>query len=267
MSAPSGRIALYCVGIGVMAYLLFPVCVVIGVSFSSSDFLTFPPPGLSLQWYRQFFSSPDWLRSYAITFEVGSATALLSLLIGVPTAFALSRWRLRGRGLIEALLLAALVTPPIIRAIALYIYYVPMHLIDTIAGLVLAHTVTGIPYVVFNVMAGLRSYDRDLERAALIHGASPWQATLRVTLPALSPSVIVGAIFAFLQSAQELLVANFVLGTVEKPLAVQLWDGVRISLQPIIAAASSNLIALALLAFAAATLIEWHGRRRLAALA
>jgi putative spermidine/putrescine transport system permease protein len=267
MSTSMSRTVLWTLSIGVMAYLLFPVCVVIGVSFSSSSFLTFPPPGLSLQWYRQFFSSPDWLHSYAITFEVGGATALLSLLLGIPTAFALSRSRLPGRAAVEALLLAALVTPPIIRAIALYIYYVPLGLIDTITGLVLAHTVTGVPYVVFNVMAGLRSYDRDLERAAIIHGASPWQAALRVTLPAISPSVIVGAIFAFLQSAQELLVADFVLGTVEKPLAVQLWEGVRISLQPIIAAASSNLIALALLAFAAATVIEWRGRQRLAAAA
>jgi putative spermidine/putrescine transport system permease protein len=262
---PIGSIALWCLGVGVMAYLLFPVCVVVGVSFSAGSFLTFPPPGLSLQWYRQFFASADWLHSYAITFEVGTATAVLSTLLGIPAAFALSRRRVPGRATIEALLLAALVTPPIIRAIALYIYYVPLGLINTVSGLVWAHTVTGIPYVVLSVMAGLRAYDRDLERAAVIHGASPWQAVLRVTLPILSPSVLVGAIFAFLQSAQELLVANFVLGTVEKPLAVQLWEGVRISLQPIIAAASSNLIALALLAFAVAALLERWARRRLAA--
>jgi putative spermidine/putrescine transport system permease protein len=249
-----------------MAYLLFPVCVVIGVSFSASSFLTFPPPGLSLQWYRELFASDDWIRSYWITLEVGVGTALFSTLLGVPAAFALTRWQVPAKATVEALLLAALVTPPIIRAISLYLYYVPLGLVDTVLGLMLAHTVTGVPYVVLNVMASLRSYDRDLERAAIIHGASPLQAVLRITLPIIGPGISVGAIFAFLQSAQELLVAIFVLGTVEKPLAVRLWEGVRISLQPIIAAASTTLIAIALAAFAAATLIERRGRRRQPAL-
>src|SRR5262249_41225728 len=158
--------------------------------------LTFPPPGLSLQWYDKLFGDPDWLASYAITAEVGFATALLSTLLGVPAGFALSRARLPGRATIEALLLAALVTPPIIPAISLYLFYVPLRLVDTVPGLVLAHTVTGIPYVVLNVMAGLRSYDRDLERAAIIHGASPLGAVLRITLPAIAPGIAVGAIFA-----------------------------------------------------------------------
>jgi len=75
------------------------------------------------------------------------------------------------------------------------------------------------------------------------------RAVTTVTLPVLAPSLIVGAVFAFLQSAQELLVAMFLLGTVEKPLAVRLWEGVRISLQPTIAAASTTLVVLALAAF------------------
>jgi putative spermidine/putrescine transport system permease protein len=256
-----GSCMLWAVGLLVMAYLLFPVVVVIGVSFSAESFLSFPPAGLSLQWYRQLFGSADWLQAYWITFEVGLATAVLSTLAGVPAAFALTRWQVRGRATIEALLLAALVTPPIVRAISLYLFYVPLRLSDTIVGLVLAHAVTGIPYVVINVMASLRGYDRDLERAAIVHGASPLDAVLRITLPSIAPGMAVGAIFAFLQSAQELLVAIFLLGTVEKPLAVMLWEGVRISLQPIIAAASTTLVAIALLAFGAATLIERRGRR------
>lgn len=256
-----GRVALWTAGMAVMAYLLFPVLVVIVISFSASSFLTFPPPGLSLQWYEKLFGSGEWMRSYWITGQVGVLTALLSTLLGIPAAFALSRWRVVGRSTIEALFLAALVTPPIIKAISLYLYYVPLRLVDTIPGLVLAHTVTGIPYVVLNVMASLNSYDRDLERAAMAHGATPLGAVLRITLPVIAPGIAVGAIFAFLQSAQELLVSMFVLGTVEKPLAVQLWEGVRISLQPTIAAASTTLIAIALAAFAAATLMERRGRR------
>jgi putative spermidine/putrescine transport system permease protein len=244
----------------VLIYLLFPVVVVITISFSSSKFLTFPPPGLSLQWYRELLSG-DWLQSYRITFQVGALTALLSTAIGIPAAFALARHDFRFKGAFEALLMAALIVPPIIKAISLYLFFAPIGLANTITGLVLAHTVTGIPYVVLNLLASLKTYDRDLELAACIHGASPLKAVATVTLPILGPSVMVGAVFAFLQSAQELLVAMFLLGTVEKPLAVRLWEGVRISLQPTIAAASTTLVALALLAFAVTALANRTNRQ------
>jgi ABC-type spermidine/putrescine transport system permease subunit II len=126
---------------------------------------------------------------------------------------------------------------------------------------VLSHTVTGIPYVVLNLLASLKSYDQDIELAARIHGASPLRAVTTVTLPILAPSVIVGAIFAFLQSAQELLVAMFLLGTTEKPLAVRLWEGVRISLQPTIAAASTTLVVMALVALGLILLVNRRNRR------
>ena len=245
----------------VLVYLLFPVVVVVAVSFSASKFLTFPPPALSLQWYEQLFGSSDWLQSYRITFEVGLMTALLSVLVGVPAAFALARHRVPGRAAFEAVLLAALVAPPIIKAISLYLFFAPIGLVNTKLGLVLAHTVTGVPYVVLNMLAGLKGFDRDLEDAARIHGAAPLAAVTTVTLPILAPAIIVGAIFAFLQSAQELIVSMFLLGTVEKPLAVRLWEGVRISLQPTIAAASTTLVALSLAAFA----VAWLANRRLAA--
>ena len=123
-------------------------------------------------------------------------------------------------------------------------------------GLAFAHTVPGIPFVVINVMASLRSYDENLERAAVIHGASPLRAVVGITLPIIAPGILVGAIFAFMQSAQELLVSIFVLGTVNKPLAVKLWEGVQVAIDPSIAAASTSLIGLAMLGFVAAALLQ-----------
>jgi len=242
----------------VMAYLLFPVLVVVTVSFSASTFLTFPPPGLSLQWYREFFGSGDWMRSLWITLQVGTFTALISSLAGIPAAFALARYRVPFRAAFESVMMAALIVPPIIKAISLYLFFIPIGLANTIAGLVIAHSVTGIPYVVLNLLASLKSYDRDLEHAAQAHGASPLRSIVDVTLPILTPAIAVGAIFAFLQSAQELLVSIFLLGTVEKPLAVRLWEGVRISLKPTIAAASTTLVVLALVAFS----LTWLVTRR-----
>src|SRR5262249_8017954 len=148
------------------------------------------------------------------------------------------------------------ITPPITKAISIYLSYVPLGLINTVSGLAFAHTVSGLPFVIVNVMASLRSYDPDLDRAAIIHGAAPYRAVLGITIPIIAPGIIVGCIFAFMQSAQELLVAIFVLGTVNKPMAVQLWEGVQGAIDPSIAAASSSLIGLAVLGFLAVALLQ-----------
>lgn len=260
MSRAEARVLWLCATVSLI-YLLFPVMVVMTVSFSSSRFLDFPPPGYSLQWYRALIEQ-GWLSSYVITFQVGAWTALLSTLVGVPAAFAMARYDFPLRKSFEALLLAAIIVPPIIKAISLYLFFAPLGLVSTRTGLVLAHTVTGVPYVVINLLAALKGYDTDLERAAQAHGASPMRAVLTITLPVLAPSVMVGAVFAFLQSAQELLVALFLLGTVERPLSVRMWEGVRVSLSPTIAAASGTLVVLALIAVAVVVL-AMRGRRRL----
>jgi putative spermidine/putrescine transport system permease protein len=247
MRAQGASIAVNGLAGAVLVFLLFPVLVVLLISFSSVDFLSFPPPSLSLRWYRTIFSNWEWIDAFLNTLQVGALTALLSTLLGVPAAFALSRHLKRGQSLVNALALAALVTPPIIKAISIYLYYVPLGLLNTVPGLAFAHTVSGIPFVVINVVAGLRGYDRDLERAATIHGASPLRAVLGITLPLIAPSIIVGAVFAFMQSAQELLIAMFVLGTLEKPLAVKLWEGVRVAIDPSLAAATTSVTALAIL--------------------
>jgi putative spermidine/putrescine transport system permease protein len=133
-------------------------------------------------------------------------------------------------------------------------------LLNTVPGLAFAHTVSGIPFVVINVVAGLRGYDRDIERAATIHGASPLRAVLGITIPIIAPSIIVGAVFAFMQSAQELLIAMFVLGTLEKPLAVKLWEGVRVAIDPSLAAATTSVTALAILGLVTVMLASRRNR-------
>lgn len=261
MSGVPRRVALGALAGLVLAYLLFPVLVVGVISFSSATYLRFPPPGFSLQWYAKLAESSEWLESLIVTLQVGGLTMLFSALLGVPAAFGLIRLRFRGKATLNALFLAALITPSIIKALSLYLFFVPLGLVNSILGLACAQTVSALPYVMINVGASLKGFDTVLERAAIIHGASPLQAIRRITLPIIAPSIAVGAVFAFLSSAQELLVAVFVLGAVRKPLAVKMWEGVKVAADPTIAAASMGLITMAVLAFAAAALLERHARR------
>lgn len=244
----------------VLAFLLFPVLVVVGISFSSAEYLSFPPPSLSLRWYRAIFSNWQWIGAFLLTLQVGGITMVLSSVLGVPAAFALSRYSGRGQGLLNMLILAALITPAVIKAISIYLYYVPLGLLNTVWGLAFAHTVSGIPFVVINVVASLKNYDRNLEHAAIIHGASPVRAALGITIPIVAPGIAVGAVFAFMQSAQELLVAIFVLGTVQKPLSVKLWEGVQVAIDPTIAAATTAVAGLVLLGLLAVMVVNSRTR-------
>ena len=185
-------------------------------------------------------------------------TFAMLYLLGVIAVSMRSR---RRAAVLNALLLMALITPSIIKGLATYLFFVPYGLVNSVVGLACAHAVSALPYVVINVGASLKGYDETLERAAIIHGAGPLGAILRITLPIIAPGVLVGAVFAFLSSAQELLVAIFLLGTVRKPLAVKMWEGVRVAVDPTIAAASTGVILMAVAAFVAAALLQKRARR------
>jgi putative spermidine/putrescine transport system permease protein len=264
MSAIASRIGLGAGVAAVLIYLIFPVIVVLAISFSAGDFLVFPPPGLSLRWYRAIASDPEWVSALFVTLKVGSLAALLATLLGVPASFALVRYVIPAKALFSALILCALVTPPIVTAISTFMFFVPLGLANTVVGLACAHAVSGLPFVVINCSASLRSADRNLERAAIIHGATPLGAILRITLPIISPGIIIGAILAFVHSAHELLIATFVLGGVGKPVAVKIWSGVQATSDPTIAAASAILIGLAILTFASVATAQALARRRIA---
>jgi putative spermidine/putrescine transport system permease protein len=262
MSAMAVRIGLGAAVTAILLYLIFPVIVVLAISFSSGNYLVFPPPGFSLRWYEAIAGDPEWVSALFVTLKVGSLTALLATLLGVPAAFALVRHVIPAKSLLSALILCALVTPPIVTAISTYLFFVPLGLVNTIFGLACAHAVSGMPFVVINTAASLRSADRNLERAAIIHGAPPLWAVIRITLPIISPGIIVGAVLAFVHSAHELLVATFVLGGVGKPVAVKIWSGVQATSDPTIAAASAILIGLAILTFATVASVQALARRR-----
>ena len=92
MNPTADRIVLGAAATAIVAYLIFPVIVVLAISFSAGNFLEFPPPGLSLRWYRAIAGDPEWVSAFMVTLKVGSLTALLATLLGVPAAFALVRY-------------------------------------------------------------------------------------------------------------------------------------------------------------------------------
>ncbi len=233
-----GRRFLIAYASAVFFFLMAPLVIVFPLSVSSATYLEFPPPGLSLQWFHHYFASPSWMEATALSFEVAVATASLSLALGVPLAFHLAR----GRGRIMAVLLDQLTTlplvvPSIITAVAIYGLFAPLRLIGTWYGLVIAHTVLGLPFVVIVVAAALRNFDMSLEQAALGLGAGRGRAILHVTFPQIRASLFTGAFFAFMASFDDLVLALFLSGS-NMTLPKKTFENVMFSIDPTIAAVS-----------------------------
>lgn len=235
-------IALLAVAGLVLLYLIFPILVVIPLSFSSATYLSFPPPGFSLQWYQNFFSRSDWLGSAWLSIWVGISVMALATGLGTPAAIALVRGRFRGKELVNAFILSPIIVPGIIVAIGIYFFYARLGLLGSPFSLVLAHTCLAVPFVVINVSATLYGFDERLEYAAMSLGASPWGTFWQVTLPIIRPGVLAGALFAFITSFDELIVALFVSGTTAVTLPRKMWEGIRFEIDPTIAAVSTILI-------------------------
>jgi putative spermidine/putrescine transport system permease protein len=233
--------ALVLLGVAILGFLALPTLIVVPISFSAAQYLTFPPPGWSLQWYERYFGSVEWTSATWRSFQVGVLTMVAATALGTAVALALRR-PFRGKQLVNLALIAPLVVPVIITSIAIYGLYARLKLIGTAAGLVMAHTVLALPFVVVVVAATLRGIDPNLELAAQNLGANRWQTFRLVTLPLIRPGVVSAALLAFITSFDEVVVAIFISGARAPTLPKQMWDGIRTEIDPTIASVSSLLI-------------------------
>ncbi len=245
------RIALYTICGLTAFYLILPILIVFPMAFSSAEFLTFPPPGFSLKWFQRYFSDPSWLQPTYMSLQIAILTMLLSSVLGTLAAISLVRSRFWGKSLANSLILAPMIIPVIIISIALYGFFSKIGLLGSRLGLVLGHTMVSVPFVVITVSASLKGFDETLEKAAMICGATRLKAFMKITFPIIRPGMICGALFAFIISFDEIVISMFLSGIDTRTLPLKIWEGVRMEINPVIAAVSTLLICLsaALLVF------------------
>jgi putative spermidine/putrescine transport system permease protein len=241
------RFWLHIVAWVVLAFLIAPILIVIPMSFSASEYLDFPPRQLSLRWYLNFFQSVEWMDAAWVSLRVGLATVLLATPIGVAAAYGLASLKGFAVQIVRALLIVPMIIPVIIIAIGVFYLYAAIGLINTLTGLILAHTVLAIPFVVIIVTAGLSSCDMTLERAAISLGANRFVAFMTVTLPLIRRSVFAAALVAFITSLDEIVVALFVSSGEKSTLSRRMFSFLRDQIDPTIAAISTLLVAVSVL--------------------
>ncbi|MHA6848068.1 ABC transporter permease subunit [Ralstonia syzygii] len=240
-TAEGNSLALRMTVLLVLGFLCVPAFLMIPLSFDSASGLAWPPHGLSLQWYQQVVDSPLWMQAITRSMVVGIGTGVLSMAIGTPAAFLLVRGGLRWNATMLAFILAPIIVPRMILAVGVFYFFAKIGLVGSSFGLMLAHTVVAVPYVVITMMAVLRNYDVRLDFAAQSMGARPFTTLRRVTFPILSAGLLSSFLFAFATSFDELTIALFTSGGLSTTLPKQFWDETTMQISPVIAAVSTGL--------------------------
>ena len=236
------RLALIALGAATVIFLVGPMLVVVPMSFTGAKILSWPPEGFSFQWYAKMLEDPQWSRGFTNSVQVAVLTTILATVLGTLAALGIVRGRFPGKNLANALILSPLIVPVIIIAIGFFAFYSITRLTGSLPGLVLAHTALAVPFVIINVGAVLRTMDRNLELAAANLGADPRRTFTRITLPIILPGVLAGAIFAFITSWDEVVVAIFMTSARFRTLPVEMWEQVRQVVDPTVAAVSTTLL-------------------------
>lgn len=228
----------------VLAFLVSPILVIAPISFTSGNLLAFPMPGFSLKWYWSLIDTPVWWTAALNSLVIGVASSVLAMLLGTTAAIGIARSEFAAKPLIVAVILSPILVPIVITAVGIYFAFAATGLSGTYTGLIMAHTVLAVPFVVITVMASLENFDHTLIRAANSLGAGPVTAFRRVTLPIVLPGIASGGLFAFATSFDEIVVTLFLAAPDQRTLPRQLFSGVREYVSPGIAAVATLLIVL-----------------------
>ncbi|MCX8279083.1 ABC transporter permease [Phyllobacterium sp. 0TCS1.6C] len=239
-----------------MIFLIGPTFAIIPISFSSANFLSYPLPGFSLQWYHKILQPQPWMSALLNSLIIGAGATVVATVLGTVAALGLSRGHLPARAAILAVIISPMIVPVVISGVGMYFFFAKLGLVASFLGLILAHAVLAVPFVVITVTATLKNFDMNLVRAAASLGASPFHAFRTITLPLIAPGVVSGALFAFVFSFDEVVVALFISGPGQRTLPRQMFDGLRDNIDPSILAMSTLLVLISIVLMGGAALVQ-----------
>ena len=263
----------------VLFFLVAPLIAVIPISFSSSPFLqftsemlSFQPEAFSMRWYKLLIgdcSDPGittvctdrWVRGAQNSLFIGIIATFLATTLGIMAALGLSRPHMPFRKTIMAIMISPLIVPLIITASGLFFFFAKFNLVATYTGLIFAHTVLGMPFVVITVTATLVGFDQNLTRAAASLGGSPFLNFFKIQMPLILPGVISGGLFAFITSFDEVVIVLFVGGPEQVTLPRQMWSGIRQEISPTILSAATILVIISILLLTTVELLRRRTER------
>lgn len=242
------RISIRVVAWAVLAYLMLPLVVILGSSLTATEFLAFPPQGITLRWYQQMLHDQSYLAAFSTSTMLALAATAASLLLTVPASLVLARYEFRGKAALTAVLMAPLTLPHIVLGAALLQFGGYFGLTRSFLSLLIGHTIIVAPFVLRSVLSMMTPEQRALEEASSDLGANPWTTFFLVILPRIRPGIVTGSIFAFISSWINVELSIFNTTADLNTIPVKLFNYVQYTIDPTIAAVSGATILVAVVA-------------------
>ncbi len=226
----------------VYLFLIAPLLIITVTAFGQSEFLKFPPDSFSIRWFLNVFEVEMFMRTFLISLEVACIATFIALLVGIPAAYVISRYRFRGRKILESFFLSPVLIPQIVFGFSLFNYLVIKLRLPVFTGLLIGHTIFIIPYIIRVISASLANFDYEIEEAAVIFGANRIKTFFMIVLPNISSGVVAGFILAFINSFNNVPISVFLTGPGVSTLPIQMMSYVEYYFDPTIAALSVLLM-------------------------
>ena len=241
----------------VLAYTIVPIGVMIAYSFNQapSGRLTFAWQGFTTTWYSQVFALSDLTTSFEHSLEIATGSTLISLLLGVPLALALARYRFRGTGLIDSVIFIDIAAPSVVVGASLLSFFITLNIAQGLATILIAHVAFNVAYVTVVVRARALGLDPAIEKAAADLGASPWTAFRTVTLPLLVPGIIAAGLLAFAMSIDDFIITQFVAGP-KLTFPLYVYGAVKVGIPPQVFVMGTMIFAVGVLIAIANTILQ-----------
>ena len=226
--------------------MILPALVIIPQAFTSLNYFKFPVEETSWKWFEKFFGNEEWILGLGRSFGIAILSAILATILGTMAALAMNKLQFKGKSVFMSIMIAPMVVPVVVVGTALYTTFAPVGLTNNFLGIILAHTLLGIPMVFVTMMSGFANVNENLELAAMSMGSTPIGAFFKVTLPTVRTSLVSSILFAFVTSLDEVVVTTFISGANTKTLTMVMWENMRTNIDPTLAVAALFMIILTL---------------------
>lgn len=223
-------------------FMLAPLLIVCIVAFTPEGYLSLPTRGPSLRWFRAILNYPEFVRAFWDSLWLAALSSTVAILLAVPAALAIARYRFPGREAMTTLFMSPLMVPHVVLGIAFLRFFTQIGISGTFTGLVLSHIIVVIPFALRLVLAASYGIDRRIEHAAISLGADTTTVFRRVTLPLILPGVVSGWLLAAINSFDEVTMTVFIASPATVTLPVRMFLYIQDNIDPLIAAVSACLI-------------------------
>lgn len=226
----------------VFAFLFIPLAIIVITSFGGNSTIEFPISGFTFKWYSNIFVSDAFISSFILSFQISMLSTLLALLVGIPAAYALSRYSIRGRNIIKSFFLSPTIVPGIVVGYSLFQFLVISLKFPVYQGLLLGHFLIGVPYTIRVVGSTLEQFDFSVEEVAWTLGCSKLKAFFKVVLPNISSGIFASFMLAFINSFNNIPVSMFLSGPGVRTLPTAIMSYMEYYYDPTVSAISVLLM-------------------------